>query len=399
MERLLLSGCFMISTRNVLPWLLCALTLGACAGGEIGENPALDDVDPSNIVGEDEDFIYVAEADDYIVPHSRHLEAAEALSLRASVPRAQVVYLAFDGLAVTKGGWSQDNAQTNTSFIPAGNSQVPAFSAGALGQRGAVIDAIVAGLREDFAGYEVSFTTARPASGAYTTVAFGGRPAHLGLDAGAIGLAPLDEGNSNQSDIVFVFTEAMADYGYSARGVAWVAAHEFGHSFGLRHLAHQDAIMGATSCHCTQRWAEGNTLSNGAFQRDHDVLASVFSTPSSPPVDETTCGRMDPGASLSRGQAVNSCDGRFRFVHQTDGNVVLYQGGTALWNTGTYNTSTTSLVMQGDGNLVLYGPGGSVHWASNTWGQPGASLAVQSDGNAVLYRANAAIWATNTCCR
>jgi hypothetical protein len=46
-----------------------------------------------------------------------------------------------------------------------------------------------------------------------------------------------------------------------------------------------------------------------------------------------------------------------RLVMQTDGNLVLYNVNTALWYTGTGGTSTNRLVMQNDGNLVTYTPG------------------------------------------
>ncbi len=43
------------------------------------------------------------------------------------------------------------------------------------------------------------------------------------------------------------------------------------------------------------------------------------------------------------------------------------------------------LAMQGDGNLVEYGPGSQVIWASGTNGNPGAFAAMQGDGNLVVY--------------
>ena len=84
------------------------------------------------------------------------------------------------------------------------------------------------------------------------------------------------------------------------------------------------------------------------------------------------------------------------FVHQGDGNVVLYKQGQPLWSTGTHGQSTSLLAMQGDGNIVLYGPGNAVRWASGTHGNHGASLAVQNDGNVVLYKNGQALWHTHT---
>ena len=59
---------------------------------------------------------------------------------------------------------------------------------------------------------------------------------------------------------------------------------------------------------------------------------------------------------------------------QSDGNLVLYEiaGGTqtALWATGT-DAPGSRIVMQGDGNLALYTPGGDCRWAAGTDGNPG----------------------------
>jgi hypothetical protein len=110
--------------------------------------------------------------------------------------------------------------------------------------------------------------------------------------------------------------------------------------------------------------------------------------------------RMNPGDELHPGMALVSKDGRFTFVYQHDGNLVLYQGSTPLWSSRTAGTSPGRAVMQTDGNLVVYDAGGVARWDSRTWGNPGSYLIVQSDGNVVIYRTTGQpIWATNTCCR
>jgi hypothetical protein len=112
---------------------------------------------------------------------------------------------------------------------------------------------------------------------------------------------------------------------------------------------------------------------------------------------QETCGWLRSGEVLRPGESRTSCDGAVLFVHQTDGNVVLYFEGQALWSSNTWGQATDSLVMQGDGNLVLYAPGGVPLWSSDTWYFPGAQLAIQSDCNGVIYGPDSvARWATNT---
>lgn len=52
--------------------------------------------------------------------------------------------------------------------------------------------------------------------------------------------------------------------------------------------------------------------------------------------------------------------------------------------------------MQADGNLVVY-QGNTPLWSSRTSGHPGAYLVVQTDGNVVIYGSDDfPIWATGT---
>jgi hypothetical protein len=114
-----------------------------------------------------------------------------------------------------------------------------------------------------------------------------------------------------------------------------------------------------------------------------------------PPPPPSGCGIVPANTTLARGEGRHSCSGRFHFVHQADGNVVLYDNGQAIWHTGTHGRSTSSLVMQGDGNVVLYS-GSQALWSTGTHGHHGAVLAVQDDGNLVVYAGSTALWATGT---
>jgi hypothetical protein len=101
--------------------------------------------------------------------------------------------------------------------------------------------------------------------------------------------------------------------------------------------------------------------------------------------------------SLKQGQSLTSSDGRFTLIMQSDGNLVLYAGARPLWATGTNGKGGYTTDMQGDGNFVVYTAAHSPLWASRTDGHPGAYLVVQNDGNVVIYDpGNRPLWATNT---
>src|SRR5713226_3570419 len=100
--------------------------------------------------------------------------------------------------------------------------------------------------------------------------------------------------------------------------------------------------------------------------------------------------QLQPNESLAPDQSLVSASGRYTFVYQGDGNLVLYknyplQPRRALWASNTNGTPPATCVMQGDGNLVIYDPNGHARWSSNTWHDPGSHLVVQDDGNVVIY--------------
>jgi GH25 family lysozyme M1 (1,4-beta-N-acetylmuramidase) len=140
---------------------------------------------------------------------------------------------------------------------------------------------------------------------------------------------------------------------------------------------------------------DGNFVVYGSGLTPLWASNTQITAPPPPPPPPPACGAVNPNTSLLPGQQVTSCGGRFVFAHQTDGNVVLYDRGVAIWHTHTNGRRTTQLAMQGDGNLVLYN-GTTPVWYSGTNGHPGAWLAIQGDGNAVIYVGSHPLWASNT---
>lgn len=116
-----------------------------------------------------------------------------------------------------------------------------------------------------------------------------------------------------------------------------------------------------------------------------------------PPIDlPTECGIARPGQGLLPGETLWSCDHRFVLTLQTDGNLVLYQGNTALWSSVTHGKPAAYVSMQPDGNFVVYADPRKALWATGTHGKPGAYVAVQNDGNLVVYSGNTALWDSKT---
>ncbi|MGW5258846.1 hypothetical protein ACWERW_39220 [Streptomyces sp. NPDC004012] len=116
-----------------------------------------------------------------------------------------------------------------------------------------------------------------------------------------------------------------------------------------------------------------------------------------------------PGQHLSPGHSLSSST--MTLTMQTDGNLVAYlktgKGtGQAIWSSRTGGNPGAYAVMQTDGNLVVYkstgGPGtGGVLWSSRTNGNQGAYATVQDDGNVVVYAkaSTSPLWASGTYAR
>jgi hypothetical protein len=109
--------------------------------------------------------------------------------------------------------------------------------------------------------------------------------------------------------------------------------------------------------------------------------------------------RLQANQNLGFNDELFSNNGWFRLVMQTDGNLVLYrtQVGWPLWASNTAGQPVSQAVMGADGNFVAATPVGTPRWASGTSGYPGAWVVMQDDGNLVVYdAANVPRWASHT---
>lgn len=108
--------------------------------------------------------------------------------------------------------------------------------------------------------------------------------------------------------------------------------------------------------------------------------------------------RLNPGQFIKRNSAsdrITSANGRYTLIMQNDGNLVVYNQGKPIWATNTAGTDGEMAIMQADGNFVLYRVNGDPLWASNTVGGAGAFVIMQDDGNLVVYQ-QVPVWASNT---
>jgi hypothetical protein len=95
---------------------------------------------------------------------------------------------------------------------------------------------------------------------------------------------------------------------------------------------------------------------------------------------------LNAGERLDVGELLEDPTGRYRLVMQADGNLVLYtHHNTVLWHANTDGTGANRAVMQHDGNFVVYDSDDRPHFNTRTHRHPGSRLVLQADSNLVVY--------------
>src|SRR5262249_14624354 len=84
---------------------------------------------------------------------------------------------------------------------------------------------------------------------------------------------------------------------------------------------------------------------------------------------------------LQANQSIYSPNGQYQLIMQGDGNLVEYgPGGQVIWHAGTNGNPGAYAIMQSDGNLVVYSSDGTLLWWSGTNGDAGAYFQLQDNG-------------------
>ncbi|MGW4384400.1 hypothetical protein [Kitasatospora sp. NPDC004531] len=131
------------------------------------------------------------------------------------------------------------------------------------------------------------------------------------------------------------------------------------------------------------------------------VAAPAGTAAAKPPATESTA--LLSGQKLLSGQSMIS--GESELVMQQDGNLVLYldgdtgHRGPVLWAAGTYGNPGAYASMQPDGNFVVYRQGGGPDtggalWSTGSYGHPGAVASLLNGWFAVSGQA--LYWQTHT---
>ncbi|WP_105167788.1 phosphatidylinositol-specific phospholipase C domain-containing protein [Pseudoalteromonas sp. T1lg23B] len=113
---------------------------------------------------------------------------------------------------------------------------------------------------------------------------------------------------------------------------------------------------------------------------------------------------LGQGFYLEVNEQLVSSDGRHRLVMQGDGNLVIYSNDQPIWATNTHGSTAvraylTNVMFNTGGNLMLLDAEDQMVWKTNSLGT-NTRLIMQNDGNLVIYSDdNTPIWSSNTCCR
>ncbi|MCC8247658.1 S8 family serine peptidase [Saccharothrix luteola] len=169
----------------------------------------------------------------------------------------------------------------------------------------------------------------------------------------------------------------------------WAVATMGGTSMAAPHVTGAAALFLAANPGATPQQVANVLLINAAQNkvlgaREGSPNLLLYSRTDLPP--QSAPDRLLRGEVLQAGQSKVSRDSQYTLAMQGDGNLVLYgPGSQALWSSGTAGSGATYAVLQNDGNLVVYTATGIPRFHTVTQGTTADRLLVQTDANLVLY--------------
>jgi len=105
------------------------------------------------------------------------------------------------------------------------------------------------------------------------------------------------------------------------------------------------------------------------------------------PIGKNLGDTLRSGQKIHEGDYLRSKDGRFKLLMQGDGNLVIYGVNKVVWSSGTHGQGCTpfKLILRKNGNLIIRDKDSRI-WASDTSGKGShpVSLVMQNDGNLVM---------------
>jgi hypothetical protein len=107
-----------------------------------------------------------------------------------------------------------------------------------------------------------------------------------------------------------------------------------------------------------------------------------------------TCGMLDIGDGVARGESVASCDGQTVLAMSATGELSLTTAGQTVWTAGTDGSGALA-VLQDTGELAVYDDAGDTVFTSYTAGYPEAHATIDAQGLRLFDSDQTMLW-TNT---
>lgn len=215
------------------------------------------------------------------------------------------------------------------------------------------------------------------------------------LDVVAPGSGSLRATTWSPSNQTSLYSTGLDGTSYSSPIVAGLAALYRGYKPGASSNETINAIT--NNADKVSGMAGQNFTNDYGFGRVNASRVLNAAAPVPVPLQISAEVSLNSGGILRKDDYLLSADSHSALALQSDGNLALYASFKLVWQSEALGAEVDRVIMQTDGNLVIYDGSSRPLWATNTTGNPGAWLALQADGNLVVYSStNVVLWASNT---